>query len=122
MVGFTARRSFSSLFLALGLCALPAVSRAEPKKPDVRTRLLQASVIVVPKACAGAVAGSPSHVLTAAHCIPAGDTQVEVKLHDGQRVDARVEFLDEERDLALLHLARPATVTPLELRQDLPAP
>jgi S1-C subfamily serine protease len=95
-------------------------SSAELARVSVRERLLQASVIVVPKACAGALVETTSHVLTAAHCIPPGDERVMVKLRSGQQVDSRVEFLDDERDLALLHLDQPAKATPLELRDDLP--
>src|SRR5688572_25087356 len=102
MAAVAARRLLPSLFVIGSLLTWPGASRAEAKKPNARERLLQASVIVVPKACAGAVAGSPSHVLTAAHCIPPGDERVQVKLRTGQLVDSRVEYLDEDRDLALL--------------------
>jgi S1-C subfamily serine protease len=121
MAAFAARRLLSPLLAASALLTLQVASQAEPKKDKVRERLLQASVFVVPKACAGSVVGSPSHVLTAAHCIPAGDQRVPVRLRSGQRVDSRVEFLDEERDLALLHLDQPAPVEPLALSPDLPA-
>src|SRR5688572_7361289 len=121
MAAFPARRLLSPLLLMATLVTLSGASRAEPKKANVRERLLQASVIVVPKACAGSVVGSPLHVLTAAHCIPPGDQRVPVKLRSGQRVDSRVEFIDEERDLALLHLDQPAPVEPLALSPDLPA-
>ncbi len=121
MAVFAARRLLSPLLVMGALLALSGASQADAKKTGVRERLLQASVIVVPKACAGAVVGSSSHVLTAAHCIPAGDQRVLVKLRSGQQVDSRVEFLDEERDLALLHLDQPAPVQPLGLSQDLPS-
>ena len=121
MAAFAARRLLSPLLLMAALVTLQGASRAEPKKAGVRERLLQASVIVVPKACAGSVVGSPSHVLTAAHCIPPGDQRIPIKLRSGQRMDSTVEFIDEDRDLALLHLDQPAPVTPLALSPDLPS-
>ncbi len=75
---------------------------------------MQASVIVVPKACAGSVVESTSHVLTAAHCIPEGTTDLPVKLKDGREMTGKLEFLDEVRDLAFLHLDQPAAAEPLK--------
>jgi hypothetical protein len=89
---------------------------------SVSARLSQASVIVVPKACAGSVVETTSHVLTAAHCIPQGMTDLPVKLKDGREVTGKLEFLDEIRDLALLHLDQPATAVPLKLALDSPEP
>ena len=98
------------------------VRHADPKSMSVSERLSQASVIVVPKACAGSVVETTSHVLTAAHCIPEGMTDLPVKLKDGREVSGRLEFLDFTRDLALLHLDQPATAVPLKLALDAPDP
>jgi S1-C subfamily serine protease len=108
---------------ALGAVVLSSgVAQGRVNVPQARARVLEASVIVVPKACAGALVQTTSHVLTAAHCIPTGDDRVLVKLKSGQQIDSRVEFLDQERDLALLHLDTPARARPLELSLGLPKP
>lgn len=107
---------------ALGQEQHDALRPVAPQSASVSERLAQASVIVVPKACAGAVVETTSHVLTAAHCVPAGEMELPVKLRDGREVKARVEHLDEVRDLALLHLEQPATAVPLRLSAEVPRP
>ena len=97
-----------------------AARHVDPKAMSVSERLSQASVIVVPKACAGSVVETTSHVLTAAHCIPEGMTDLPVRLKDGREVSGRLEFLDGTRDLALLHLDQPAPAEPLRLAFDAP--
>lgn len=122
MAVLAAPRLFASILFSGALLALSGPALADAKKSDTRARLLETSVIVVPRACAGAVVGSTVHVLTAAHCIPAGTERVDVRLRSGKVVDSRVEYLDVERDLALLHLDQPVPVQPLELALDLPPP
>jgi len=128
-------RSLTAAFLLAGTAAIVSnralgqvkpkqdpARQHDPKAMSVTERLSQASVIVVPKACAGSVVESRSHVLTAAHCIPEGMTDLPVKLKDGREVTGKLEFLDEVRDLALLHLDQPATAEPLKLAFDAPEP
>jgi S1-C subfamily serine protease len=128
-------RSLTAAFLLVGTAAVVSnrafgqehanqdpASYAALKGMSATERLAQASVIVVPKACAGAVVESTSHVLTAAHCVPQGMIDLPVKLRDGREVNGKLEFLDETRDLALLHLEEPARAVPLKLALDAPRP
>ncbi|HEV8248005.1 MAG TPA: serine protease [Polyangiaceae bacterium] len=121
------RRSIALVGALLGNFAAVGPAHAQAATPSERPisdreRVLQASVIVVPKACAGSVVASHVHVLTAAHCIPAGADRVDVKLRSGRTLGSRVEYLNVDRDLALLHLDEAVAFEPLELVDRLPLP
>lgn len=86
-----------------------------------RQRVAAATVTLPAKSCAGSVAGSPTQVLTAAHCIPEGAEETDVVFR-GRRLRAVVALIDRTRDTALLALDEPLDVVPLELGLELPRP
>jgi S1-C subfamily serine protease len=111
---------FGSLAAAKGAPnpAVPAKSRAELMMR--RDHVAQATVTIPDKSCAGAVVGTQTQVITAAHCIPEHAREVGVVLRHGTRLTGRVQHVDRDTDMALLELAQPAAVTPLALSTQLP--
>lgn len=84
-----------------------------------RKQVANVTVTIPAKSCAGSFVGSPSQVLTAAHCIPEGLETLDV-LFQGRVFRAMVALIDRERDTALLALEEPPDVVPLELEGALP--
>jgi S1-C subfamily serine protease len=118
----------SSKILALSLAALfwTGASQAEPA-PSTRTRLLalkervvQATVTLTERSCAGVVAGDRSHVITAAHCIPETAERVRIRFSAGGSQRASIQHIDRDADLALLELDAPASAEPLQIADQLP--
>lgn len=119
-----------SVALALSLCVLPA-AQAEPRKGPLarapsrssllakRHQVASVTVTIPAKSCAGSFVGSPSQVLTAAHCIPEGLETLDVVFR-GRTFRAMVALIDRVRDTALLAIEEPPDVVPLELEAALP--
>jgi S1-C subfamily serine protease len=84
--------------------------------------LREATVTLVPGHCAGVVVEEGRHVLTAAHCVDAGDPRMDFELYDGEWMSGTAVFLDEGRDLALFQLDAMAPVPALPIAAELPAP
>jgi S1-C subfamily serine protease len=118
----------SLLALLLGAAlALPVTASAQSARPDPnrdllahRDRVADATVTLPERSCAGAIAHSRSQVVTAAHCVPEDVTDVDVELQDGEILDATIEHLDRDQDLALLRLPKEVEVEPLELSDETP--
>jgi len=107
--------------VAAALVSLPA--SAEGKRPSGKSSVQlvkQASVILPERMCTGSVVRTTREVLTAAHCVIEGASQVTVRLPNGRETEAKLAYLDRDADLALLVLDEPATVTPLRLATQLP--
>lgn len=79
------------------------------------------TVTVPPRSCAGAIVGSQTQVLTAAHCIPEGVDTVNVVFR-GRTLQGVVALIDRVRDTALLALDEEVDVEPLALDTALPRP
>jgi S1-C subfamily serine protease len=118
----------SSKILAFGISAIiwSGTSQAEPAASaharllSFKDRVVQATVTLPERSCAGAVAGDRSHVVTAAHCIPEQVERVRVRFSTGGSQRAAVKYIDRDADLALLRLDSPASVEALELADALP--
>jgi len=106
--------------LPLALALVPEASPAVAPLPTLEELAEQATVTLHPSRCAGAVVEDGRHVATVAHCIRG--ERVEVELHDGRVLGARVAFRDEAKDHLLLELDAPARVRPLPIARSLPAP
>ncbi|MFN7132693.1 MAG: serine protease, partial [Myxococcales bacterium] len=87
---------------------------------DPEETIKQATFTLTPGRCAGVVVMTPSHALTAAHCLEEGEERVEIELLDGRRIDATVALVDRGQDVAVLLLDEPAPVTPLAVADGLP--
>jgi len=97
----------------------PDVGTARARHLPVERLLAEATVTLLPSRCAGAVVEDERHVATVAHCVDGG--QMQVALHDGRIVGARVQLRDRQRDHVLLELDAPARVRPVPIADDLPA-
>jgi hypothetical protein len=111
--------------LTVLLVSLPALvaspAQAEPKRQLMaqRPRVAAATVTLPELSCAGVVAGARTQVLTAAHCVAVGATEVEVALHGGDVKKAWVAYIDRSADLALLRLDEDVAVEPLRISDEL---
>ena len=108
-----------ALALLLGAPVAPARANPPPVPPAVRRALTEATVLVLPAECGGALAESPDLVVTALHCIDRGDA-LRVRTRSGAVLDARLEATDTVADQAVLLLEHPAAVTPLAIARRLP--
>ena len=106
--------------LPLALALVPEASPAVAPLPTLEEVAEQATVTLHPSRCAGAVVEDDWHVATVAHCVRG--ERVQVELHDGRILGAKVAFRDEAKDHLLLELDVPARVRPLPIAEAPPAP
>lgn len=99
----------------------PLMTRAESRLFARRDQVAQATVTVPAKGCAGVVAGDRSHVVTAAHCVPFGVEELEVRFRNGRSTEGSIVHLDRDSDLAVIALPDPAQAEPLTIAKKLPA-
>src|SRR5690606_3581137 len=134
---FVATASFSTLLLTgagahaegAGFSACSGEPRREVPAEGTDAHLLRAekrrvravTVTLPERSCAGSIVGSPTQVLTAAHCIPESAELVQVRFGN-RRLEAMVALIDRTRDTALLALDEALPVEPLELESELPEP
>lgn len=105
----------ASLALATTAAADSAVS------DSVQQRVDEATFIILPERCTGVIVGDRHSGVTAAHCI-GDEREIEVGLHDGTQLLARVDRVDRGRDVALLGFADGVAVRPLTLAARMPVP
>lgn len=105
---------------AIGASPPGDVPKAPAFTDEQLTAALAASVFLADRACSGVVVGSPRVVATAAHCLPKDGDSAMVRFSDGQSQQAKVHWVDVERDLALLVAPEASTVTPLRVSASLP--
>jgi S1-C subfamily serine protease len=114
------------LVAPLGASARPgtwppkAKQRARANWAFLQKRVAQATVMLPDRGCAGVVVRSARLVATAAHCVPEGARELSVVLPGGKAGTGAVGYLDRNADLALLVLAQPARIQPLQLASALP--
>jgi S1-C subfamily serine protease len=108
-------------FLGILIGALVMACGGVPAEPEAQL-LREATVVLLPGHCMGVVVEDGRHVMTAAHCADAGAQRIDLQLHDGTRLSGTALFIDEGRDVALFRLDEEASLTPLPLAPELPAP
>lgn len=113
-------RALAIAWLGVWLGASGCVQSSVAQTEDPGELLQDATVTLEPARCAGVVAGDPSFVLTAAHCLQADEGRVEVSFRDGGRLSGKVIELDRRQDLALIRLDEPAPVRALTVADALP--
>jgi S1-C subfamily serine protease len=100
--------------LVLVVILLTTVAGAVPPGGDlaVRSALHAASVVVEPSGCGGALAETPTLVVTAKHCIDKG-RDLSVRFVTGARREARLVATDDAADQVVLMLSDPVPIMPL---------
>lgn len=100
------------------VAALAATAGAWAAPPGgdlaVREALRAASVIVEPSGCGGALAETPTLVVTAKHCIDK-DRDLSVRFITGARREARLVATDDAADQVVLLLSEPVPIMPLAI-------
>ncbi len=93
------------------------LAASSPSEAAASQAVLDATVTILPVACAGVVAGDERHVLTAGHCVVAPGQQLQVELESGRRVSAVVVTKDGVKDVAVLELAEASGISPLQVAE-----
>jgi S1-C subfamily serine protease len=105
-----------TLVLVAVLTATTAVWADPPGDLAVRQALHAASVIVEPSGCGGALAETPTLVVTAKHCIDKGKGRdLSVRFVTGARREARLVGTDDAADQVVLLLDDPVPIMPLAI-------
>lgn len=112
------RGSAAVLVAALVCAGSPAGAFEAQEEPEVA--IGQATFTLLPPRCAGVIVATPSHGLTAAHCLEEGEDEVRVELYDGTQLDATAVLVDRDQDVAILEFDEPAGVEPLRVAETLP--
>ncbi|MDY7224989.1 S1 family peptidase [Hyalangium rubrum] len=112
-----------SLYLYAGILigAVGVGCGAAQESPDAQV-LREATVTLVPGHCMGVVVEDGLHVMTAAHCVDAGQVNIPIELSDGERLTGTQMLVDEGQDIAVYRLDTVARVPALEIAPELPRP
>ena len=104
------------MLVLVATLAATAVAWSAPPGGDlaVRQALHAASVIVEPSGCGGALAETPTLVVTAKHCIDKG-RDLSVRFVTGARREARLVATDAAADQVVLMLSDPVPIMPLAI-------
>jgi S1-C subfamily serine protease len=103
--------------------AVAACADADPEElsPEEKVALLhEATLLLVPPRCAGVILADGRRALTAAHCLPRAEAPLVVQLQDGERIEVALGAVDRARDIAVLHLTKPALFSGLARARELP--
>lgn len=99
----------------------PGCVRADAQTEDMLVaRIKNATVLLEPSVCAGALVGDGSWVLTAAHCVQRPGARLPVTLSDGSAMDGKLFVVDRDNDMALVRLEKRAPFEPLAVADALP--
>lgn len=115
------RIRLQTTFLLATAVALSGCLRADAQIEDLLvTRIRNATVLLEPSVCAGALVGDGSWVLTAAHCVERAGSRLPVTLRDGREMEGKLFVVDRDNDMALVRLERRAPFDPLPVAAALP--
>lgn len=106
-----------ALAAALLVAALPAIGQAGTVA-DVLTR----ATVRLASGCTGVLVEEGQLVATAYHCVDDGRQNVEVRLADGSTHTAWVVGTDPVADQAVLFIAEPVRLRPLQVLRARPVP
>jgi len=112
------RQTAIGLALTSALYA-PALAAETAVSGSVQQSVDEATIVILPERCAGAIVGDRHSAITAAHCI-GNERSLDVRLHDGRKITASIVRVDRQRDVALIRFDQDVPVQPLTLAEQLP--
>lgn len=110
----------TTLFVAIVLTASGCLRDDAQDEERLVTRIRNATVLLEPSVCAGALVGDGFWVLTAAHCVQRPGVSLPVTLSNGRTLKGQLFVVDRDNDMALVHLDERAPFEPLSVADALP--